>query len=122
MVIKPIQTPTNIVKQTIPTRKIYDNVLWEEDGMRKYGVARAGGPFCPECLTPLAMKRGYKKIVDTHVREDAYYWEGGEWLFCLKCETEYFLSDQPKTLRDSRREAGNLLEGMLRREQEGQEG
>ncbi len=104
------------------TRLTYDNVLWEDAGSDGWGGIRVTGPFCPKDFTPLAMKRGWDKIVDTDVREQAYYWERGECLFCLECKTEYVLSENPKRLEQSRSEVLSLFKGIRRRKQQQSEG
>ncbi len=103
------------VKRPERPRLTYDNVLWEDAGTGNFGGVIVHGPFCPNDLTPLAIKRGYDKKVDTQLRDNDYIGDRGELLFCLKCNTEYIFGTGIKTIEESRNEVRSLFEGMRRR-------
>jgi len=117
--LAPVYTGRKIITETTqPLRVQHDGVLWEDTGKTYAGSGRivVGGPLCPNDLTPLALTDGEE--VDTNVDYDSYISDCDYQLVCIKCKTEYFLEEEPKQLQKSRNEAGNLLEGIKRREQE----
>ncbi|MFC1864273.1 hypothetical protein ACFLYG_00380 [Chloroflexota bacterium] len=51
------------IEKSEPVRLIYDNVLWEDVGIGRWGGVIVKGPYCPKDLTSLATKRGYERKV-----------------------------------------------------------
>lgn len=112
-----IASNIRVSESHIPSRLIYDNVLWEDGGINEWGNIRVEGPFCPKDLTPLAMTQNDR--VETHVDYQRVI-SGAVYeyrLFCLQCKAEYLLGDNPKRLKNSHDEVYKLFEGIRKRGQ-----
>ncbi len=109
------------VERRTPPRQEYDGVLWEDGGRDIWGGVDVIGPLCPKDYTPLSMKHNDR--IEAGVRYDTTISISGyhSQLVCLKCHTEYILSNEPKRLQESHDEVAILIIGIRNRAQQSQE-
>lgn len=107
-----------------PERIEHDSVLWEYTGKHSYfsGALLAEGSLCPKDYCLLSLRSHGLGGVHEEVRADnhddqtiseSHY---DAILFCQECKEQYTLSEERKTIKQSRLEVEALFEAKHRRE------